>query len=1144
MCIQESHLRIVDSWIINSCWGMGNVDFEFVPSLGRSGGIISIWDANSFLKESVFHDQHFLAIKGRWLQNNKPCGIINVYAPNSLSEREALWSKLSLVVGADQNLGWVIGGDFNEVRRADERCGSTFVPRGAAMFNNFIASLDLVEPSMGGRKYTWASADGQKCSKLDRFLLSRPFLDAWSNPGVFALPRWFSDHNPITLDTGQLDFGHVPFKFFNSWINIDSLAMVVSQSWTSWPANDSNLTDIQRLCGKLKRTKEEIKRWRKDVCGGGGKFLEDLKKRYNTLEMIEDSIGLSDMDRSEMISTLGKIRELEERELQDAKQKAKVGWLKNGDENSRFFHGIVNNRRAKKWVHGLSIDGIWTSDPSLLKSHIFNFFQDKFKDQPGEKFSFRSSFLRKLSRDQSFNLEAPITNTEVKNAVWSCGGDKAPGPDGFSFAFLRKFWELVGNDFYKALKDFEDNPSHIAASNASFIALVPKAKDPLRINENRPIHLMGCVSKVISKVLADRLKLVVGDIISPVQTAFVKGRQILDGPLIVNEIISWAKRLKNKLFIFKVDFEKAFDNIRWNFLWEILDQMNFGRRWISWIKGIICTAKVSVLVNGSPTNQFGLEKGVRQGDPLSPYLFIIAMEGLVAALKEASDKNLLSGVVLPNQGPSISSLHYADDAIFLGKWNEANLRNLLKILKCFHLASGLKINWCKSTLLGTGVPMAEITRLALAVGCKEGKFPFFYLGIPIGASMVKKENWKPLLERFNNKLSSWKAATLSVGGRLTLCKAVLGSLGVYYLSLFKAPIGVVQELERKRMSFFWGSTISHKKMVWVSWDKILNDRDKGGLGIGSIRAHNLALLTKWWWRFKTEKEAMWCKVITSLHGEDGNLGGDPRVNANKGVWGAIVAVEKTINSCPEALAKMYPRLAALDIDINCSLADRVTVTDGISIFRGCWRRTIRPGREINEVAAIENVCRNLHLGTEKSVWTWALTDTGLFSVSSLRYAIDDMLLRRLPTKANLLEKGLNWDTDTCPLCSVSGETGDHLFITCRTVVEVRRRINVWWNCLPSLCNSVRDFFEEISSKNQPDSQRLLKEAIGQAYVWAMWKGRNELLFNNKAFNILGTANWIQSAVFLWCNSRIVGGSKFNWFDWSCNPSLISSVLTG
>ncbi|KAJ9565341.1 hypothetical protein OSB04_001307 [Centaurea solstitialis] len=245
-------------------------------------------------------------------------------------------------------------------------------------------------------------------------------------------------------------------------------------------------------------------------------------------------------------------------------------------------------------------------------------------------------------------------------------------------------------------------------------------------------------------------------------------------------------------------------------------------------------------------------------------------------------------------------------------------------------------------------------------------------------------------------------------------------------------------------------------------------------------------------------------------------------------------------------------LSALDIDINCSLADRVTVTDGISIFRGCWRRTIRPGREINEVAAIEIVCRNLHLGTEESVWTWALTDTGLFSVSSLRYAIDDMLLRRcgaptlwsklvplkirihvwrvrldrLPTKANLLEKGLNLDTDTCLLCNDSGETGDHLFITCRTAVEVRRRINVWWNCLPSLCNSVRDFFEEISSKNQPDSQRLLKEAIGQAYVWAMWKGRNDLLFNNKAFNILVTANWIQSAVFLWCNSRIVGG---NWY---------------
>ena len=138
---------------------------------------------------------------------------------------------------------------------------------------------------------------------------------------------------------------------------------------------------------------------------------------------------------------------------------------------------------------------------------------------------------------------------------------------------------------------------------------------------------MGCVSKVISKVLAERLKRVITAVISPEQTAFVSGRSITDGPLIVTEIISWAKYRSKSTFVLKVDFEKAFDNLNWSFLFDILHQIGFGSVWIGWLKGVLTSARVSVLVNGAPTNQFNLEKGVRQGDPLSPFQFIIAIEG-------------------------------------------------------------------------------------------------------------------------------------------------------------------------------------------------------------------------------------------------------------------------------------------------------------------------------------------------------------------------------------------------------------------------------------------------------------------------------------------------------------------------------------
>ncbi|KAJ9542203.1 hypothetical protein OSB04_028709 [Centaurea solstitialis] len=339
---------------------------------------------------------------------------------------------------------------------------------------------------------------------------------------------------------------------------------------------------------------------------------------------------------------------------------------------SSFFHGYVNSKKRKRWIHGLSINRVWLNDPTSIKSHAFDFFQENFKESRGARLRFVNNNLRKISATQNRLLEAPFEKDEIKKAIWSCGGEKAPGPEGFTFAFLRKFWDIVGEDSYKAIKDFEEAPSRIAMSNNSFIALIPKAKDPLCLNDYRPIHLLGCVTKVISKVLANRLKLVISEVISPTQAAFVKGRQILDEPLIVNEVLSWAKRLKKRLFIFIVDSEKTFDNVNWEYIWDIMKQMRFGPKWISWLKRVVCTAKVSVLINGTPTKQFALEKGVRQGDPLSQYLFIIATEGLVVALKEASDIGLLPGIKLPNNGPTIASLYFADDALFLGNWNDTN----------------------------------------------------------------------------------------------------------------------------------------------------------------------------------------------------------------------------------------------------------------------------------------------------------------------------------------------------------------------------------------------------------------------------------------------------------------------------------------
>ena len=233
----------------------------------------------------------------------------------------------------------------------------------------------------------------------------------------------------------------------------------------------------------------------------------------------------------------------------------------------------------------------------------------------------------------------------------------------------------------------------------------------------------------------------------------------------LNETCSWAKRLKSKTLLFKVDFEKAFDCLSWSFLDSIMEQMQFGENWRSWIRACLKSTRASVLVNGSATDEFPISRGVRQGDPLSPFLFILAMEGLHITMLEAANKGFFQGISMPNNGPVLSHFMFADDVIFLGNSCRSNVVNLTRILRCFHIASGLKVNFSKSKVFGLGVHDDELQNFSSFLKCGNAKVPFTYLGVTVGANMGLIRNWKPVIDKISSKLSIWKGKNLSLGGK-------------------------------------------------------------------------------------------------------------------------------------------------------------------------------------------------------------------------------------------------------------------------------------------------------------------------------------------------------------------------------------------
>ena len=204
----------------------------------------------------------------------------------------------------------------------------------------------------------------------------------------------------------------------------------------------------------------------------------------------------------------------------------------------------------------------------------------------------------------------------MKQEVWGCDSYKSPGPDDISFGFIKEFWNLLKDDLLRFMVEFHRNGKLTKGLNSTFIALIPKVNSLQRLNDFGPISLVGSLYKILVKVLANRLRLVIGSVVSESQSAFVKMKQILYSILIANEAVDEARHLNKELLLFKVDFEKVYDSVDLNYLDSVMANMNFPTIWRKWIYECVGTAKASVLVNGCPTDEFPLERGLRQGDPL------------------------------------------------------------------------------------------------------------------------------------------------------------------------------------------------------------------------------------------------------------------------------------------------------------------------------------------------------------------------------------------------------------------------------------------------------------------------------------------------------------------------------------------------
>ncbi|GJX36250.1 RNA-directed DNA polymerase, eukaryota, reverse transcriptase zinc-binding domain protein [Tanacetum coccineum] len=602
--------------------------------------------------------------------------------------------------------------------------------------------------------------------------------------------------------------------------------------------------------------------------------IANLKKELNQLDAVIDKGTGTEVEAEKRMEVLAALRNIDHIHSMDLAQKAKIKWSIEGDENSNFFHGILNKKRNQMNIRGITIDGVWKEQPNDVKQEFLSHFQDRFAKPSERRANIDMRFPKTISEDQSQDLEREVSKQEIKTAVWGCGTDKSSGPDGFSFGFYWHFWPVIEHD------------------------------------------------------------------------------------------------------------------------------------------------------------------------------------------------------------------------------------------------------------------------------C-----PFYYLGTRVGGSMTRVQAWQEIVEKVKSRLSKWKSKTLSIGGRLTLLKSVLGSIPVFHMSIFKVPSKVLHILESIRSHFFNGHDPGSKKASWVKWNNVLTDKKRGGLGVSSLFALNRGLMIKWVWKFLSQKDSLWTKVIVAIHGVGGKIHSE-WTSTGKSCWLSILSEVRSLQRkgmyvfdylthkmgngestkfwldhwhTRGIFKDIFPRLYALESSKDVTVSSKIGDTSLVCSFR----RIPRGGIEQNQFDSLVELVRSVTIVPSADRWNWNLESTGIFSVASARRRIDEICLPNigeetrwvkcvpikinvlawkiktdaLPTRFNISRRGIDIQDMSCPICDNAIESTDHLFFRCGLVRDIANKVLSWWNLDHANLNSYAEWKSWLVSIRMDSKLKKMFEGVWRQGTISSSKTREKEMLNLSIFQV-------------------------------------------
>ncbi|CAJ2674072.1 unnamed protein product [Trifolium pratense] len=602
----------------------------------------------------------------------------------------------------------------------------------------------------------------------------------------------------------------------------------------------------------------------------------------------------------------------------------------------------------------------------------------------------------------------------------------------------------------------------------------------------RPIALCNVLYKLVSKVLANRLKRVLDKCISDNQSAFVPDRSILDNAMVAIEVVHFMKsKTRGKLgnVDLKLDISKAYDRIDWDHLKEVMIKMGFSHQWVKWVMMCVESVDYSVIVNDDMVGPIIPGRGLRQGDPLSPYLFIICAEGLSSLIKQAEAKGDIHGIKICKNAPIISHLLFADDCFLFFRADEHEAYIMKNILSTYEAASGQAISLPKSEIFcSRNVSQVVQNSITNILGVQAVLGTGKYLGLPSMVGRSKKQTFNYIKDRVWRKINSWSSKCLSKAGREVLIKSVLQAIPSYVMSIFLIPGSLINAIEKMMNSFWWGHGGSNNKGIhWLAWDKLSVHKNKGGMGFKDLTAFNIAMLS-----------ARWCigsGENISILGEPWIQGGTPISASNPSVMHLQnIKVKHLIsNTTKELDSHVINNLfdqGTADAILRTPLFQQVTSDKLV------WKAE-KKGNYTVKIAyrlCVEELLDTSHLsrpGFWSGIWRLKVPP----KVKNLLWRI---CRGCFPTRARLRDKGIQCPSN-CVVCDDNYEDTGHILFYCPLSIRAWQSIGLWEKVEAVVKTTTTAATSIFLLLQQLDEQQATHMA---ALMWSIWKHRNLKLWQD------------------------------------------------